>query len=152
MKYNTQRPYAAVYAIVQNDKKEIAFVLRSNTAWMNGYYGLPAGKTEKSESSIVGVIREAKEEIGIDVKSQHVHHAITAHRHSTEENDDAMDWIDIFFEITKWEGEPYNAEPQVHSEMAWLDPHNLPDNVIPSLKATIDAWAKGEKYYEYGWK
>lgn len=72
MKYGTQTPYAASYVIVQNEEGKIAFVLRKNIDWMNGYYGLPSGKTEKNESFIAGAIREAKEEIGIDVQPENV--------------------------------------------------------------------------------
>ncbi len=43
--YNTAQPYAASYFLVKKVGM-LAFVLRSNTTWMDGYFGLPSGKVE----------------------------------------------------------------------------------------------------------
>lgn len=82
MKYDTQTPYVASYVIVKNEEGMIAFVMRSNTSWMNGFYGLPSGKVEQNESFLHAAIREAKEEIGVEVKVNDLEHAITVHRYS----------------------------------------------------------------------
>ena len=57
--YDTQTPHVACYAICVQDNK-VALVLRENTAWMNGFYSLPAGKVENNERFLAGTIREAK--------------------------------------------------------------------------------------------
>lgn len=147
MFYSTSTPYAANYVILRKEGK-IAFVLRSNTLWMNGYYGLPSGKTEKHESSSAGAVREALEEAGVTIKSEDLRFVHAMHRHA-QDNDN--DWIDIYFEVLNYEGEPYNAEPHMHSELTWLDPNNLPDNVIPSTALAIKNIQAGEMYTEYGW-
>jgi 8-oxo-dGTP pyrophosphatase MutT (NUDIX family) len=151
--YDTQTPYAASYVLVRNTEGLVAFVLRSNTTWMNNYYGLPSGKTEKGESFMAGAVREAKEEIGIDVNLEDLEHAITVHRYSTSTDNDVepMEWVDVYFEVKKWDGVPINAEPHIHSELAWLDPKNLPDNTIHSVVAAINALNEGKKYLEYGY-
>jgi 8-oxo-dGTP pyrophosphatase MutT (NUDIX family) len=153
MKYGTQRPYAASYVIVKNEEGKVAFVLRSNTSWMNNYYGLPSGKTEIGESFIEGAIREAKEEIGIDVSADDLKHAITVHRYSASGNDQTedMEWIDVYFEVVSYHGEPHNAEPHMHSELTWFDVDDLPENTIPSVTATFKALNKGNSYFEYGY-
>lgn len=147
MMYNTATPYLANYVIIRKDGK-IAFVLRSNTSWMNDYYGLPSGKTEKNESSTAGAVREVLEEVGASVRAEDLRYVHTMHRHNDGEE---YDWIDIYFEAIKYEGEPYNAEPDMHSELAWLDPNDLPDNVIPSVAEAIKNIEAGQKYTEYGW-
>ena len=155
MKYDTQRPYAASYVIVKNVEGKVAFVLRSNTSWMNNYYGLPSGKTEIGESFSEGAVREAKEEIGIDVNPKDITHAITVHRYSKkggwEKDAEDMEWIDVYFEVKKWTGSVVNAEPHMHSGIAWLDIANLPDNTIPSVNASLKAYADGRRYLEYGY-
>lgn len=148
MKYNTARPYIASFVIVRKDNK-VAFVLRENTKWMNGYYGLPSGKIEKSEQSSAAAIREAKEEIGIIVKAEHLKHLITIHRQ--EPGEIGNEWIDFYFEVAEWEGEPYNAEPHMHSKLAWLDIDNLPENIIPSVRDALLQIKAGKAYGEYGW-
>ena len=153
-RYDTQRPYAASYVIVQNDSGHIAMVLRTGTDWMNNHYGLPSGKTEKRETFSQGAVREALEEIGITITLNELEHAITVHRFSSKDKDDSedMEWIDLYFTVRNYNGKVINAEPHMHSEVAWLDPNNLPSNVIPSVAASLKAWADGQKYLEHGWK
>lgn len=142
--FDTATPYIASFALIRKDGL-LAFVLRKNTKWMNGYYGLPSGKTEKDESFSAGAMREVLEEVGITVKPKDLTFAHIMHR--SEDGD----WVDVFFEVTDYEGEVYNAEPHMHEEVAWLDPNNLPDTVIPSLKYALEQIAAGKMYSEYGW-
>jgi 8-oxo-dGTP diphosphatase len=148
VKYNTAQPYIASYVILRKDGK-IAFVLRSNTAWMNGYYGLPSGKVEQGEPFSKAALREAFEEAGVEISESNLSHVLTMHRKEAEDIDNT--WVDVFFEAIQYEGEPYNAEPHVHDELAWLDPDNLPENIIPSVRAALDFIAAGERFAEWGW-
>jgi len=145
--YNTQHPHIASYVILRKGDK-VAFVYRTNTGWMNEFYGLPSGKIETGESFVEGAIREAKEEVGVDIKEVNLSHALTMHRHQSGK---APEWVDIFFEASKWEGEPYNAEPHKHGKLEWLDINNLPDNVIHSVAVSLRAIGEGKKYIELGW-
>jgi ADP-ribose pyrophosphatase YjhB (NUDIX family) len=144
-KYTTAAPYVASYVLVKNNDGHIAFVLRSNTDWMNDYYGLPSGKVEKGESFSAGAIGEALEEIGINIHPADLEFTHVMHRF------EGRDWVDVYFTARKWQGEPYNAEPHMHSELAWLDPNNLPKNVIPSVEFALQQITAGKKYSEYGW-
>jgi 8-oxo-dGTP pyrophosphatase MutT (NUDIX family) len=148
MSYNTQRPHIAAYVIVRK-KGKIAFLLRENTGWMNGFYGLASGKVETKESYIEAAIREAKEEIGIELRPDDLKQVLIMHRY--EGGDHAPEWVDVYFEALKWEGEPKNAEPDLHSKLVWLDPKNLPENVISSVKAAIADIEAGKTYAEFGW-
>lgn len=145
--YDTQRPYAASYVIFKRGNTA-AFVLRQNTNWMNGYFGLIAGKVEDGESFTMAAIREAKEEAGITLALQQLRQVLVCHRNS---DNNSMIWVDTFFEVTDWEGEVTNAEPHMHAAVEWLDMDNLPDNVIPSLTAMLKAYRAGETYYEHNW-
>ncbi len=149
MSLGTAQPHIAAYMLLKKDGK-IAFVLRSGTTWMNGYYGLPAGKVEEDESYTAAAIREAKEEVGVVIKPMDMKPVLTMHRKEPEDEQYRF-WVDQCFVATKWEGEIINAEPNMHSEVAWLDPKNLPDNVIPSVKLILETVEKGEHYCEYGW-
>lgn len=148
MSYNTSRPHLAVFVVIRKQEK-IAFVLRSHTSWMDGYYGLPAGKVEVGEACQAAAVREVKEEAGITIEQANLKYLLTMHRQN--KGDHAPEWIDIFFEATYWEGEPYNAEPEKHSEIAWLDPKNLPENIIPAVKRALTVVQEGQQYTEFGW-
>lgn len=145
--YGTATPYTASYAIVRKADK-IAFVLRKNTTWMNGYYGLPSGKVEKAESFDEAVIREVAEEVGLQVDANAIRFAHLMHRYNPAED---MTWADAYFEIDSFEGEPYNAEPDVHGELAWFALDNLPENVIPSVRFALERIEQGFVYTAYGW-
>lgn len=145
MKYDIATPYTAAHIILHKDGK-IAFLLRQNTSWSDGYYGLLSGKVDHGESYLVTAVREAKEEAGIDIKPSDLTHVLTAHRQS-----DAL-WVDVVFEATTWRGEAYNAEPDKHVELVWLDPNALPDNVVPPIRFYLEQIAAGRPYAEYGWE
>lgn len=144
MIYETATPRVASYLIIRKEDK-IAFVLRSGTNWMNDYYGLPSGKVEKEESFSAGAQREGLEEVGITVAKDKLRFIHAMHRMEGD------DWVDIYFEVLDYKGEIYNAEPHMHSELAWLDPNSLPENVIPSVRYAIEQIEAGNTYSEYGW-
>ncbi len=62
-----------------------------------------------------------------------------------------MEWVDLFFEATKWEGEPYNAEPHKHSELVWINKDALHNNVLPEAIFALDKINSGEVFSQYGW-
>lgn len=147
MSYDTAKPYLASFVLLRKGNK-VAFVLRSNTDWMNGFYGLPAGKVEVDERATTGAVRELKEEAGVVVNESDLKVVHISHRKS---DDKTLAWIDILFEAKTWKGEPYNAEPHKHGELAWLDINNLPDNIVPAIRFYIESIEKGEFYSEYNW-
>lgn len=148
-KYVSARPYVAAFVIFRKDDK-IAFLLRENTKWMNGKYGLPAGKVDPGESITAGARREAKEEVGVDIDTKHLRHLLTVFR-TTSVEDEPDPWLDVIFEAQQWQGELYNAEPHVHSELAWLDPENLPENLTPYVTFFLENIKAGKRYAEMGW-
>ena len=143
--YSSATPYVASYIIFQKDGK-MAFLLRQNTGFMDGFYMLVAGKVEDDESFTAAAIREAKEEAGVDIAAEDLKQVLTAHRQSPDSR-----WVDMIFVADKWTGDLYNAEPDVHAELAWLDPKNLPENVVPYVKKYLEAITAGRTYAEYGW-
>ncbi len=145
--YDSARPYVACYAILQKGNN-IAMVLRKNTGWMDGHYGLPAGKLEYYETFTAGAVREGKEEAGVDILESDMEFTHVVHRHG-EDEDTFMDWVDIYFVARKWQGEPYNAEPEKSEQLDWLDINNLPSNIVPAQREALLQIAKGAKYSEY---
>lgn len=144
MSFGTATPYIASYVLLEKDGK-IAFVLRANTSWMNNYYGLPSGKVEKNESYTAAAAREALEEVGVTVQPEDLTFVHVMHRQ------EGLDWVDVYFKAEKWQGEVVNAEPDVHSELVWLDPQNLPENTIPSVRYALEQIQAGKTFSEYGW-
>lgn len=147
MAYDTARPYGAGFVIIRQNNK-VVFVLRQNTDWMNGYYGLPSGKVEKGETFTECAIREAREEAGVTITEEDLRPVHFMHRKSTDDTDS---WVDVYFEVSSYSGEVINGEPELHSAIEWLDLNDLPANIIPPVKAALENIKAGKIYSEFGW-
>ena len=134
------------YVVVRQAGK-ILFVLRENTRFMDGYYSLPAGRVEANESYSSGAVREAKEEVGLDIAVEDLEHAYTAHRLGADGNIRT----DVYFLVKDWSGKPVNNEPDRHSEVIWLPAHKLPDTIMDYQLAALHDIAQGVSYGEFGW-
>lgn len=149
-KYDCARPYIACFTILRKGNL-VAMVLRKNTGYKDGYWGLPAGKVEWQEPYSLGAVREAKEEAGVDIEQKDISFVHAVHRHNEDDNT-FMDWVDVYFEAKTWQGEPHNAEIQKSERLEWLDITSLPDNVVPHQKDALLYIAKNISYSEFGWK
>jgi len=61
----------AAYMIFRKERK-ILLGRRQNTTYYDGWYGVPAGHVDTGELPLSAGIREAKEEIGIDIDPKDV--------------------------------------------------------------------------------
>lgn len=148
--YDSARPYIACFVVMKDKDGKIAMVLRKNTGWMDGYYGLPAGKVEYGETYLEAAIREAKEEAGVDIKPKDLKFVHIVHRHG-ENGDLFMDWVDVYFEAAVWSGEPHNAEEDKSERLDWVDIKKDADKIVPPQADALKKIVSGEPYSEYGW-
>ena len=149
-KYDAARPYIACFVVMKDADGKIAMVMRKNTGWMDGLYGLPAGKVEYGESYIDAAIREAKEEAGVEIKKEDLKFSQVIHRHA-EEGDLFMDWVDVYFEAHIWTGEPFNAEPEKSESLDWVDITKQADQIVPPQLQAIQNMQRGIYYSNFGW-
>lgn len=147
--FDTARPYLAGFVLLREGDK-VAMVLRKDTGWMDGYYGLPAGKVEYDETFLQAVAREAEEEAGVKIKQEDLKVVHVMHRHGLQ-GDGFIDWIDIYFEASAWEGEPANVEPEKSESLDWVDIKNVSVKIVPPQLAAIKEIMAGNIYSEYGW-
>jgi hypothetical protein len=61
------------------------------------------------------------------------------------------DYIDLFFTVGSWAGTPVIGEPDRCSELSWVDPDALPDDVIPYIAEAVRAVRSGEPLVTGGW-
>ena len=110
---------ASSYLVLIKDNK-VLLQRRCNTGYEDGKYGLPAGHIERAESFTQGVIREIKEEIGIDLNMENLKVANVMHRYSGAEWGDLAERMDVFFTAEKWEGNPEIKEPEKADDLSWF--------------------------------
>ncbi len=138
--------FVASYIILVQDAK-VLLSRRHNTGFEDGKYSLPAGHAEPSESFTQALIREAREEIGIDlpVKNAKVSHVM--HRKSPE-----REYVDVYYLADEWTGTPENKEPEKCDDLSWFPVDNLPENTIPYVRQAIENSLNTIPYSEFGWK
>lgn len=140
----------AVHVIIR-DEDAILFVLRSHTGIADGQYCLPSGHVEEGEVFTMAAVREVMEEVGITLDPDEIGFTYLQHRIALNELNEPEVWVDVFFEAGPWHGEPINAEPDKHGEIAWFDADKLPENLFASHRAALERIAHGHSYGEYGW-
>lgn len=144
------KQYSAVYMIVERESKYY-FLKRRNSGYMDGYFGLPAGKIDANEDAISAAIRELKEEIGINAKNEDMELCHVMHRQEFPDMPDNT-WIDIFFRVKNWYGEPKNMEPHKAFEGKWLDYRSHKDLIVPAVLHVLEKLETGSMVSTYGWK
>ena len=63
---------SSVYLIIKNDKEEILLQRRQGTKLWPGFLALPAGHIDETENAYDALVREAKEELGIEISINNI--------------------------------------------------------------------------------
>ncbi|TAL14326.1 NUDIX domain-containing protein [Patescibacteria group bacterium] len=132
----------AAYIIPRRDN-EVLLSLRKNTGYMDGYYSLVAGHVEANEVIEEGAIREAHEEAGINIRPDQLQFVFLQHRQSADPIDE---YIDVFFEVSEWDGEFTNMEPEKCGGLDWFDIDQLPESTIPDIAYVLTNYRNGQHY------
>lgn len=117
---------------------------RANTGWADGKLCAPGGHVEAGETPTQAIIREIEEELGVTVRSEDLEFMCASPRNVPGTEHYAFGFIvrDKDYEFT-------NAEPEKCSELVWVDPENLPEDVIDDFRQIIEKCLDGnEKYLE----
>lgn len=138
----------ASYLILRKNDM-ILLLRRENTGYEDGNYSMIAGHVDAGETFTQAIIREAKEEAGIDIRAEDLTIVHVMHRLSGTTADNER--IDFFFETREWKGTVTNQEPHKCGDLSWFLINDLPQNIIPYIGHVLDAVQKGERYSEYGW-
>lgn len=118
----------------------ILLMKRCNTGFEDGKYELPGGHLEEGEDIFAAMIREAKEELLIDlteedIKIKHILH----HYHGNR--------INFIFETSGDNINPKIGEPNKCSELKWVKINELPDETIDKVKLMINNTVN-DKFYD----
>ena len=124
---------------------EVLLLRRFNTGYEDGKYSVVAGHLDGDEEVKAAMIREAREEVGIEISPQDLQVVGVMHRKSNDER------IDFFLAATSWSGEITNREPDKCDQLAWFDVDELPENVIPYVRRALDNYRRGIWFDSFGW-
>lgn len=132
----------AVFLFLIKDKK-ILLIRRFQTGWEDGKYTVPSGHLEGNETIADAMIRETREEVGIEVKKEDLQLVHVSSRKATD-----GERVDFFFITKQWQGEPSNCEPEKCDDIQWFPVHELPDNTVSILQQALDHYNRGVFYSE----
>jgi 8-oxo-dGTP diphosphatase len=117
--------------------------LRKNTGFCDGMFHLPAGHLEDGETLVQGIIREAKEELAIEIANGDLTLVHVMH-HNTGR-------IAFFFEARTWTGDIKNNEPDKCERLSWFPLHQLPNEVVPYTRVALGLIEHGQRISAFGW-
>lgn len=118
---------------------------RAGTGYQDGKYSVVAGHLDGGERVLEAAVREAREEVGIDLDLSHLDFVGVMHRRSDDER------IDFFLAASSWTGEVRNREPLKCDRLTWCEMDALPDEVIPYVRRALDNYRRGIWFDSFGW-
>lgn len=120
---------------------------RRRGSYGDGWWHLPSGKLDAGESLVQAAIREAREEVGVDIEPSALRHVHTLH--ATAPGVEPR--LGVFFEVRDWRGEPENREPEKCYELGWFGLEDLPADLIAYPAEGIHAYREGRAFGTLGW-
>ena len=127
--------YTIYVCLALEKDKKILLSKRCNTGWMDGYWHIPGGGVEEGEFLWQAVIREAYEEIGVEVDRADLKLMYVLNMNETT--------LGFYFVTSQWKNEPQNKEPDECSEIQWFDCNNLPLEISPYSQKALQRYIEG---------
>jgi 8-oxo-dGTP pyrophosphatase MutT (NUDIX family) len=124
---------------------QILLSRRRNTGYRDGDYSVPAGHLDGGETVIAAAIREAREEVGVQLQPDDILFCGVLHRLEDEER------IDFFVRVRSWSSEPFNNEPEKCHDLRWENLSALPANTVPYVRRAVQNYLHGQAFDEFGW-
>ncbi|MFD6395454.1 NUDIX domain-containing protein [Nocardia sp. NPDC060249] len=137
------RVLVGVHLVLVDGQGRVLLGRRLNTGFGDGLFHVPAGHLEAGESAVAGLIREAREEVGIEIAARDVEFAHVLH---------SDERVQMFFTVRRWTGPVTNCEPEKCSELGWFEPARLPDEIVGYCRVGIGKVMAGQPFSECGWE
>ena len=117
--------------INKKGKKEILLSLRKNTGSHDGEYELPGGHVDEGEDLMQAMVREAKEELNIDIDKKdlkiiHILHNFRGNR------------VNFILTTKKYNGVLKIGEPNKCEKLEWFEMDKLPENITSKVKKCLE--------------
>lgn len=142
MKKDREKFLSSIYLIIKNKEGKILLQRRQGTKLWPGFLALPAGHLDVGEDAYEAAIREAKEELDIDIKVDNISDVFVVNR----KNKSLLPYYDVYFELNGYNGEIKINEPNKCSELVWFSINSLPEDMIEFEKIALNNYLNGIKF------
>jgi len=100
-----------------------------------GSWALPGGKVDSGETPEDAAVREAREEIGVDVAIER-----ELARYDCTLPEESKRWLTIVFVARIQSGEPRIMEPEKCAEIGWFAPDALPSPIAQMTRPALERY------------
>lgn len=129
-----------------NSGGEILLLRRINTPFCNGCYSLPGGQIDRGETARQTMVREAKNNLDLDIQLSDM-----MFRHIMYRKCNEPEFFACFFQIDQWDDAICNANSDRYDDVRWFSINRLPENIVLAHKEAIMFIQQGIMYSEHGW-
>ncbi|WP_329127458.1 NUDIX domain-containing protein [Streptomyces sp. NBC_01465] len=141
------RTIVDVLAVLQRSDGRVLLVRRAADAeYAPGLLTVVGGHLEDGETVSAGALREAHEEVGVTVDEENLEFCGLIHYRG-----EAGGRLGTVFMAQRWQGEPFNAEPDKHTGLVWAQPSQPPADCHPYTAAVLRAFSAGSLYTPVNW-
>jgi len=102
-----------------------------------GFWSLPGGRVEFMERVEDALVRELKEELGIEASVESLV-CVTNHIVQTEN----AHWVSPVYVVRVMSGIPQNCEPEKTAAVEWFALSELPENLSLAAKSALKAYLR----------
>ena len=104
------------------------------------------GGLDAAETIRMAAIREAREEVGVEISPLDLEYTHTLHGLT-----EGSDRVGHCFTARVWTGTPRIREPAEHGDLTWCSIKSLPKETIPYPRQALLCIEAGKSYSEFGW-
>lgn len=142
MRYKT--PSAVFAVFIKNS--QVLLQKRNNIRYADGMYDFAvSGHVEKNESMMTTLIRECKEELGIDINKKNIEFGTFIHK-----RDQSIVYCNVYF-LVRGDDDFKINEPEKCSELKWFYIKDLPEELIEDRRIALENMIHKITYSEMGW-
>ena len=142
MKKDREKFLSSIYLIIKNNEGKILVQRRQGSKLWPGFLALPAGHLDVGEDAYEAAIREAKEELDINITVDNISDVFVVNR----KNKSLLPYYDVYFELNGYNGEIKINEPNKCSELVWSNIKSLPEDMIEFEKIALNNYLNGIKF------
>ncbi|MDX3326370.1 MULTISPECIES: methyltransferase domain-containing protein [Streptomyces] len=129
--------------LVLRKGSEVLLARRAGTGYADGLLHAPSGHAEDGEDVRAAMVREAAEEIGVELDPDELRVALVM-QHRGPGGNPRIGW---FFEADHDPARPpRNAEPDKCSQLDWFPLDALPDDMVAYCRAGLDGYRAGQRF------